>query len=385
MKGLDKADLIVDQIYGGSRNGNASDDPLPKLLGVDNSAGFRHLGKRPNTETLKLLVLKSNFNDHDWPDNLDRETGVLTYYGDNKKVADIHDTPRQGNLMLNNLFRDAADVEFTEYFPPVLVFGGTGEYRDVQFLGLAVPGTSLNSLDDELAAVWRTKKGDVRYQNYRSTFSILDVPIVTRSWIDDMKIGEAASSSHAPQPWLNWLRLRKYQNLMSPRTLDIRQRDEQLPRTKSDEKILNSIHTYFMDDPYSFEVCAVEIAKLVLPEIDSADVTQRYRDGGRDATGKYRIGGSPLGIQVEFSLEAKCYAPSNPVGVKELSRLISRLRHRQFGILVTTSYLAKQAYQELKEDQHPIIVLSGLDIVQVLKQKIGNSRSISLWLDRLSK
>ncbi|MCP1762460.1 O-acetyl-ADP-ribose deacetylase (regulator of RNase III) [Bradyrhizobium japonicum] len=36
-------------------------------------------------------------------------------------------------------------------------------------------------------------------------------------------------------------------------------------------------------------------------------------------------------------LEAKCYGSGNSVGVREMSRLISRLRHRQFGVLVTTS------------------------------------------------
>ncbi len=101
---LEQCDLVVDRVYGGSRNGNASDDPLPKLLGVDNSAGFRHLGKRPGIDTLELLALKSNFNDPDWPDNLNTENDLFTYYGDNKSVGDIHDTPRQGNLILRNLF-----------------------------------------------------------------------------------------------------------------------------------------------------------------------------------------------------------------------------------------------------------------------------------------
>lgn len=32
---LDKTDLVVDEVYGGSRCGNAADDPLPRLLGVD--------------------------------------------------------------------------------------------------------------------------------------------------------------------------------------------------------------------------------------------------------------------------------------------------------------------------------------------------------------
>ena len=54
-----------------------------------------------------------------------------------------------------------------------------------------------------------------------------------------------------------------------------------------------------------------------------------------------------------FALEAKCYAPGHGVGVRETSRLISRLRYRQFGVLVTTSHLDSQAYQEIREDGHP--------------------------------
>jgi hypothetical protein len=50
-----------------------------------------------------------------------------------------------------------------------------------------------------------------------------------------------------------------------------------------------------------------------------------------------------------------------------MSRLISRLRDRQFGILITTSYVDLQAYREIKEDQHPIIVISATDIIEVLK------------------
>lgn len=84
---LNEVDLHVDEIYGGSRLGNTSDDPLPRLLGVDNSAGFRHLGKRPNVETLKLLVLKTSFSDVDWPDSLDRERGLFVYYGDKRVLG----------------------------------------------------------------------------------------------------------------------------------------------------------------------------------------------------------------------------------------------------------------------------------------------------------
>ena len=38
-----------------------------------------------------------------------------------------------------------------------------------------------------------------------------------------------------------------------------------------------------------------------------------------------------------------------------------------FGVLVTTSYLHPQAYQELKADGHPIVVMSARDIVETLR------------------
>jgi Restriction endonuclease len=65
---------------------------------------------------------------------------------------------------------------------------------------------------------------------------------------------------------------------------------------------------------------------------------------------------------IDFALEAKCKPIDSGVGVKELARLISRLRHRQFGLLVTTSFLAEQAYKELRDDQHPVMVIAAVNI-----------------------
>lgn len=381
---LSSCNLLVDEIYGGSRNGNASDDPLPKLLGVDNGAGFRHLGKRPGVNSLNLLVLKTNFNDPDWPDSLNTETGIFTYYGDNKKVKEIHDTPRQGNLMLRNLF-DArhSDIEF-DHFPVILLFGGTGIYRDVRFLGLAVPGAQFLGPDEDLVAIWRAKgPNNERFQNYKSTFTVLDVPEIKREWLNDIKDGQTVTSPHAPKPWLDWVKSRKYLPLQATHSLEIRTKDQQLPQSSEDQKILDLIYETYKENPHGFEKCAVEIARLMMPNIKECDVTRPWRDGGRDATGSYRLGEGVSGIDVELALEAKCYQSGSSVGVKELSRLISRLRHRQFGILVTTSYLGSQAYHELKEDGHPVVVISASDIVALLKKRIGSLSAIGRWLQRM--
>lgn len=381
---LAQCDLIVDQVYGGSRNGNASDDPLPKLLGVDNGAGFRHLGKRPSVETLKLLALKSNFNDPDWPDNLNTENGLFTYYGDNKSVGDIHDTPRQGNLILRNLFDARHSITEFDHFPVILLFGGTGEYRDVRFLGLAVPGAQTLGPDEDLVAIWRAK-GIIneRFQNYKSTFTVLDVPTIKRAWISDIKNGNAVTSPHAPKPWLDWIKSRTYKPLYAPHSIEIRSKEQQLPKSQKDQKVLSLVYDKFKDNPFDFEKCAVEIARLMMPDIGSCEITRPWRDGGRDAVGTYKIGSGPSAIDVEFTLEAKCYKPGSSVGVKELSRLLSRLRHRQFGVLVTTSYLGGQAYSELKADGHPVVIIAADDIASILKERVGSISAIAHWLENI--
>lgn len=87
---------------------------------------------------------------------------------------------------------------------------------------------------------------------------------------------------------------------------------------------------------------------------------------------KYLLGLSEDPVYAEFSLEAKCYRPpiggmkGNTVGVKEVARLISRIKNRQFGVLVTTSVIGRQVYEEVREDRHPIIFLAGGDITNIL-------------------
>lgn len=119
-----------------------------------------------------------------------------------------------------------------------------------------------------------------------------------------------------------------------------------------------------------------------MPDIAELDVTRPSRDGGRDAVGQLRVGSGPSAILVDFALEAKCYTPPTAVGVKDMSRLISRLRHRQFGVVVTTSCVDLQAYKEIKEDQHPILVIAAQDICNLLRRNgRGSPEAVRSWLN----
>lgn len=377
---LSRADLIVDALFRGGRSGNAGDDPFPKLLGMSNQGGFRYRGDLRGK--LDLVVLTSTLADPDWPDALDMESGVFTYFGDNKEPGrGLHDTGRRGNELLRLVFENALlGREGRRRVPPIFIFSRSGTWRDVTFLGLAVPGASDLTLREDLVAVWRTKSGK-RFQNYRARFTVLDAPVVSRQWIDSI-IGGSPKDSAGPTAWRQWVETGARRPLIAPRTLEYRTKAEQLPGEADGQELIQVIRDYFLPRPHDFEHFAGAIARLMLPDVEALDVTRPSRDGGRDATGQLRIGEGAAAILVDFALEAKCYSLPNSVGVREVSRLISRLRHRQFGILVTTTWVDLQAYKEIKEDRHPIVVISAADIVGLLRKGgRGTTLDLAAWLE----
>ena len=97
---LPATDLCVDAVYRGGRRGNASDDPFSPLLSVSNMGGFRYRGSLVD---LGMVVLTSTLSDPEWPDELDEETGVFTYFGDNKRPGRaLHETLPRHNGNVNN-------------------------------------------------------------------------------------------------------------------------------------------------------------------------------------------------------------------------------------------------------------------------------------------
>ena len=154
--------------------------------------------------------------------------------------------------------------------------------------------------------------------------------------------------------------------------------------------MLRSIHEYFSDVPTAFEACAVAISNRngcrgsIEPSVQDVTITQASRDGGRDAVGRHALGPQGDRVVVDFALEAKCYDPGNTgVGVKDVSRLISRLLHRQYGVLVTTSYVGAQPYKEIREDGHPVVIVAGIDVVEALRSAgMPTAASVEAWLTR---
>jgi hypothetical protein len=376
------ADLVVERVYRGGTRGTAADDPLAALLPVGNQGGFRYRGS-PARGDVRLVALYTSGHNVDWPDELDATTGTFTYYGDNRHPGrELHDTQRRGNLILRDAFADAGGgPDQRALVPPFLLFEKAGaEGRAVRFRGLMVPGSPLVLADEQLVAIWRSRAGE-RFQNYRATFTVLDESVVPRTWIDHVLAGRADVG--APRAWMRWVEGGAYDALVAPPTTRHRTRAEQLPSDQEGVGLLNTVWAYFRDDPVRFERCAVELFRFSVPGLESVVVTRPTRDGGRDALGRLAVGPAADPVRLDFALEAKCYAPGNSVGVREMSRLISRIKHREFGVMLTTSYVHEQAYREIREDGHPIAVFAGADIVNTLRAVgITTIPALQAWLEQ---
>jgi hypothetical protein len=365
---LARADLLLDQVYAGGSKGTAADDPISALIGgVGNQGGFRYVGS-PARGTVRLCVLYTSGVETDWPDHLDPTTGDFAYFGDNRRPgASLLETHRKGNLLLQNTFALTHEgVAGRAQVPPYLLFSKDGRGRNVRFRGLLAPGSPRLTPEEELVAVWRTTEGN-RFQNYRAHFTVLDVSEVRRDWLDELVAGVTTGPA-APAAWLEWVEARSYRSLRAPRSVTVRSRAAQLPSTELGRAVLAAVFDHFSPRPHAFENFAADIWLMSDDRVTSVDVTRPSRDGGRDAVGLYSLGPASDPITIDFALEAKCYSQTNSVGVRELSRLISRLRARQFGVLVTTSFVAQQAYDEVREDGHPIVLISGADIVDILSK-----------------
>ena len=383
--------LRVDSLYRNTNNWNNAKDEFNRFFrfpdgkGINNTSGFRPKSKA-NTGRTDILdcafcVLVTNFEESEWPDSLNVETGLFTYYGDNRSPGSAIDkTPVGGNRLLQDVF-SKAHSQRRQDIPPFLCFEKVkrvdGTY--MRYLGLACPGAQGLSALDDLGGIWRIK-GDQRFQNYRAVFTILREEITSKAWLDDLAAGVApADSVHCPRNWKYWVDTGIYKALECERETLPRTKSSQQPWTSDEGRVLREVHSGLSER--EFEFAAAEIVRLMDGRFRNLTVTQAVRDGGRDVVGTYVVGHPNHEIRLSAYIEAKRWNLTSAVGVKPMMRLISRLKHRDLGVFVTTSFFAPQVQEELIEDRHPILLVSGGDIARVLiENQLGDPIALSHWI-----
>jgi len=193
------------------------------------------------------------------------------------------------------------------------------------------------------------------------------------------------SWQYAPDAWKKFVKQGRngIDALKAPRIFKVPSKYDQLQSDVEGNRCLDVIRTHYKDNPYGFEACATNIISKMDSNFVDFSLTRPWRDGGRDAIGYYSIsagGKVNYPLKIDCALEAKCYASDTAVRVRQMSRLISRIRYRQFGIMITTSYVDGQAYKEVVEDGHPILVVTASDIAGILRNNAIDSSNIADWL-----
>lgn len=385
---LEKSDLVIDCIYKGGAAPNMSAEPFHKLIpGCENAGGFRKKLREDGSGKYAYVVLYTSMEELEWPDYLEEETGIFRYYGDNREPGrELTDTKKKGNKILEMVFALLNEGTHLEDMPPFFIFKKTGNGRDIQFLGLAAPGNPKISPDKDLVAFWRTVK-EKRFQNYEAYFTILDTgtQAIPRKWIESLIYDHENNLQYAPDVWKKFIREGRngIQALKAPKIFRIPSRYEQLQSDEEGNKCLAFIRNYYSAFPQAFEACATDIVSKMDPNFVDFTLTRPWREGGRDAVGHYVIstgGKANYPLKIDCALEAKCYNENHAVGVREMSRLISRIRYRQFGIMVTTSSIDAQAYSEVVEDGHPILLVTASDIASILRKNAITSHNVKDWL-----
>lgn len=388
---LESSDLIIDCIYKGGNTGDMSAEVLHKLIPrCENAGGFRKKLREDGSGKYAYIVLYTSMEELEWPDYLDEETGIFRYYGDNRQPGrEITKTRKKGNLILETTFALLNEGVHLNDIPPFFIFKKAGNGRDVQFLGLAAPGNPRISPDKDLVAFWRTIK-QKRFQNYEAYFTILNTgkKPISRKWIESLIYNHSENLKYAPDAWKKFIKYGRngIEALKAPKIFKIPNKYNQLQSNEEGNRCVELIREHYRDNPYGFEVCATSLIEKMDSHFVDFSLTRPWRDGGRDAIGHYSIstgGKANYPLKIDCALEAKCYSKGTGVGVKQMSRLISRIRYRQFGIMLTTSYVDSAAYKEVVEDGHPILIVTASDIATILRNNALTSHDIGLWLNEL--
>jgi hypothetical protein len=386
-------ELHIDALYRNTNDWNKAGDRFNRFFrfadkkGINNTAGFRPKSRKAGSTDIvdcAFCVLVTTFGEIEWPDTMDRESGRFTYYGDNRSEGNLlHETSVGGNRLLRHVY-SLLHTQQRARIPPFLCFESLkqpdGMY--MRFLGLAAPGADGVSALEDLVAVWRIKGTD-RFQNYRAILTVLREERVAKSWLEDMVGGALPSEAgDCPVTWRQWVRSGRYSALQCTRKAEPRSRKEQTPAKTEEERVLKRLYSELSDR--QFEFAAADLVQLMDERFTELSVTRAVRDGGRDVIAAYLVGHAQHQVRLSAYIEAKRWEPSSAVGVKPMMRLIARLKHRDIGVFVTTSFFDQQVQKELIQDGHPVILLSGGDIARLLiSHERGNDKALTSWIESI--
>jgi hypothetical protein len=335
-----------------------------------------------------------------WQDTFEPDLGFVRYYGDTKR-ADVDPTKSQGNAILLQEFQRhcSPDREIRALATPMLLFRRVqkdGRAKgNVQFAGVAV-------LETASRVTQFSGESKHYFTNYAFELAVLSLTAeneeIDWGWINfrrDNSVSTKVSLDAAPESWQEWVRvgsgaiprLRRHVARVSiVSTID------QRPTPGSpQEKMLQAIYLFFEGKKARFEGLASAVAAQVLSRAGAVYregwLTPASADHGTDFVGRLTIGEGFSSTKVVVLGQAKCEKINSPTGGVHVARTVARLRRGWIGVYVTTSYFSDSVQREVLEDQYPIVLVHGLELVRTVDQLMSKAgvSEIGEFLDLINQ
>ena len=342
--------------------------------GIRNMGGIRplkftRLGERQPAYIVLVSVEHSRGSaSNPWEDLVDLRHGRIVYWGDAKyhpqKVVDDF----VGNRALKAAF-DAVLDNLRPLIPPIFHFS-KARSGFMRFNGLCAL--------EELELSWFEDQGRP-VRNYRAHLTVLDEEFVEVDWLHSRDSAEQRAQLYSgPEAW------RRYQSGVIDRLQvwapAIRSSAAQLPAPGTDDATI--LQQLIGIQPTEFEAAVVSLFRELRDVPHNITRTRPTADGGFDFFGTFTLP-PPVQYEIDFRGEVKRFRVTSAVGPKDVSRLVARLGRGQYGLFVTTSYFTRQAQEEVLEDRYPTALLSGADIVRMMRElRIATIAQLSpSWLE----
>ncbi|MFJ3764934.1 restriction endonuclease [Streptomyces sp. NPDC090082] len=316
-----------------------------------------------------------------WHDVFDMDNGHVRYFGDHKAGLTVVPGATTGNATLLDAFdgHQGHTPEARARATPLLLFRSVSRNGQpkghVEFCGLGVIERA------ERMVQWGGRE-HATFVNYVYDIALLDLTAedeeVAWEWIEarrDESITDSESLQLAPEAWREWVkhgvsalpRLRR--RVARAKVSKVR---DQRPKPGTREYAdLELIYKHFDGRKHDFEGLASAVAARIFRGSGHSYVegwlTRRSGDGGADFVGRIDLGSGLAGTSLVVLGQAKCVRLDTLVTAEQIARIVARLRRGWIGVYVTTGAYSEPAQTEMVEDQYPIVLVNGSELVRQLR------------------
>lgn len=338
-------------------------------------------GQRRPAVLIRSSPWKAGTEQTPWHDVFDLDNGHVRYFGDHKAGQKKAVGTTTGNFALLEAFdgHQAPTPEGRATAVPLLLFRSVS--RDgrvkgqVEFCGVGLIERA------ERVVQWAGRE-HATFTNYVYDVALVDLTAeddqVDWDWISARRNAARPDDEVlklAPAAWRDWVQhghsaLPRIRRRVA-RSKVVKVRDQRPVANSQDEADLQTVYQRFDGDKHAFEALASAVAARVMRASGHSYLegwlTRRSGDGGADFVGRLDLGSGLAGTSLVVLGQAKCIKPDSLVSAEQIARVVARLRRGWIGAYVTTGSYSEPAQIEMVEDQYPVVLINGADLVKELR------------------